>query len=73
MIEQTVVALLLLINNEIKEARIQDSLSICLKRKRYAQRLDRADSRIQHKCIKTLAEIETNIDGSKTIKKLILN
>ena len=45
---ETVIALLLIVDHEIKE------------------------HRIQHKCIKSKAEIEFNIDGSKTIKKLIL-
>ena len=35
---ETVFALLLIIENEIKEHRIQDSLSQCLKAKRYAMR-----------------------------------
>ena len=29
-------------------------------------------SNIQHQCIKAMAETELNIDGSKSIKKLIL-
>ena len=36
--EQVVIALLMMINNEIKEARIQSSLSDCLKGKRHAMR-----------------------------------
>ena len=36
--EQVVIALLLLVNNEIKEARIQTDLSTCLKGKRVAMR-----------------------------------
>jgi hypothetical protein len=67
--ESVVFALLLLMNNEIKEARIQDSLSICLKHKREAER---QQSNVTYKCIKSKAELEKNIDGSITIKKLIL-
>jgi uncharacterized protein YeaC (DUF1315 family) len=68
--ENVVFALLLLMNNEIKEARIQDSLSICLKHKREAER--QQSNTVAYKCIKSKAELETNIDGSITIKKLIL-
>jgi hypothetical protein len=68
--ESVVFALLLLMNNEIKEARIQDSLSICLKHKRVAER--QQSNNVSYKCIKSKAELETNIDGSITIKKLIL-
>ena len=67
---ELVVALLMIINGEIKEARIQTSLSECLKGKRVAMR-DTKDS-IKYQCIKSMAELETNIDGSKSIKKLIL-
>ena len=35
---EVVFALLLIVDNEIKEHRIQDSLSKCLKAKRYAMR-----------------------------------
>ena len=67
---ETVFALLLLMNNEIKEARIQDSLSMCLKHKREAER-QQSDT-VSYKCIKSKSELEKNIDGSITIKKLIL-
>ena len=68
---ETIFALLMIINHEIKEHRIQDSLSDCLKHKRVAERTSKGKS-IQYKCIKSKAEIEINIDGSHTIKKLIL-
>ena len=67
---ELVVALLMIINGEIKEARIQASMSDCLKSKRIAMR-DTKDS-IKYQCIKSMAELESNIDGSKSIKKLIL-
>ena len=67
--EQTIIALLLLVNNEIKEARLQPDLSTCLKGKRIAER---NGGNINHQCVKSQAELETNIDGSKSIKKLIL-
>ncbi len=58
------------IDHEIKEHRIQDSLSVCLKHKRIAERS--VSNNVLYKCIKSQAEIEINIDGTKTIKKLIL-
>jgi hypothetical protein len=70
MILETVFALLMFIDHEIKEHRIQDSLSTCLKHKRVAERS--VSNNVLYKCIKSQAEIEINIDGTKTIKKLIL-
>ena len=67
---ETVFALLMFVNHEIKEHRIQDSLSTCLKHKRVAERS--VSNNVLYKCIKSQAEIEINIDGTKTIKKLIL-
>ena len=67
---ELVVALLMIINGEIKEARIQQSMSECLKGKRVAKR--ESKSHIKYQCIKSKAELETNIDGSKSIKALIL-
>ena len=69
---ETVFALLMIIDHEIKEHLIQPNLSSCLKGKRHASRADAGNTRIQHTCIKSKAEVEINIDGSKTIKKLIL-
>jgi len=68
---ETVVALLMIVNNEIKEHRIQVSMSDCLKGKRLAMRTNK-NNNIQYQCIKSKAELENNIDGSKSIKKLIL-
>ena len=67
---ETVVALLMIINGEIKEARIQQSMSDCLKGKRVAKR--ESKSHIKYQCIKSKAELEKNIDGSFSIKALIL-
>jgi hypothetical protein len=61
----------MIIDHEIKEHRIQATLSDCLKHKRVAERTSKGKS-IQYKCIKSKAELEENIDGSYTIKKLIL-
>jgi hypothetical protein len=68
--EQVVIALLLLVNNEIKEARLQPDLSTCLAGKRKANR--QVSDSIEYRCIKTKAELEKNIDGSFSIKKLIV-
>jgi hypothetical protein len=69
-ITKLVFALCLFINGELVEHRIQDSLSTCLKMKREAIRnIDMANK--QFMCGEVQAEIETNIDGSKSIKKII--
>jgi|TARA_B110000908_G_scaffold13814_1_gene15910 hypothetical protein len=67
---ETVVALLMFIGPDIKEHRIQPSMSVCLKGKRLASR--DVKENIQYKCIRSKAQIEINIDGSKSIKALIL-
>jgi len=67
---ETIVALLMIINGEIKEHRIQESMSECLKGKRIAMRDTK--KQVQYQCIKSMAELEKNIDGSLSIKKLIL-
>ena len=54
---ETVFALLLIIDNEIKEHRIQDSLSKCLKAKRYAMRDKGTEDRVTYQCIKSKANI----------------
>ena len=65
-----IVALLMFVGPDIKEHRIQPSMSVCLKGKREATR--QIKKNIDYKCIKSKAELETNIDGSKSIKALIL-
>jgi hypothetical protein len=67
---ESIVALLMFIGPDIKEHRIQKSMSVCLKHKREAMR--QVKDNIDYKCIKSKAELETNIDGSKSIKSLIL-
>ena len=68
---ELIIALLMIVNGEIKEHRIQESMSDCLKGKRVAMRTNKNDN-IVYQCIKSMAELEDNIDGSKSIKKLIL-
>ena len=67
---ELVVALLMIVQGEIKEARIQTSMSECLKGARTARR--EAKSHIKYQCIKSMVELEKNIDGSLSIKKLII-
>ena len=67
---ETVFALLMFVNGEIKEARIQDSMGMCLSGKRKAER--QYSETVSYKCWKGKAELEENIDGSLSIKKLIL-
>ena len=71
---EMIVALLMLINGEIKEARIQPSFGKCMERGRIAKRDLKllGKTNIKYQCIKSEAELEDNIDGSKSIKKLIL-
>lgn len=69
---ELIVALLMIINGEIKEARIQTSMSECLKGSRVAKRQLKPDSKVKYQCLRSMAELESNIDGSKSIKKLIL-
>jgi hypothetical protein len=68
---ELIVALLMIVNGEIKEHRIQPAMSDCLKGKRIAMRTNKNDN-VVYQCIKSMAELESNIDGSKSIKKLIL-
>jgi hypothetical protein len=69
MIAETV-ALLMFVGSEIKEHRIQPSMSECLKGKRHASR--NISDNVEFKCIKSKAQLEKNIDGSFSIKALIL-
>ena len=66
---EVVVALLMIVNGEIKEHRIQDSMSQCLKGKRIANRV--YSKNVEYQCIKSMAETEIYM-GEKSITKLIL-
>ena len=68
---ETVIALLMIVNNEIKEHRIQPSMSTCLKGKRVAMRQIKSNSTTRFECLKSEAELELYL-GRKHIKKLIL-
>ena len=67
---ESVVALLMFVNAEIKEARLQENMAGCLRGKRHAE-IQFSES-VTYKCWKGSAELEDNIDGSKSIKKLII-
>jgi len=66
---EMVIALLMIVNGEIKEHLIQDSMSKCLKGKRVAERVFNAN--VQYQCIKSMAETEIYV-GKKSIKKIII-
>ena len=67
---EAVVGLLMFINGEIKEHRIQDSMASCLRAKRIAERQN--SESVSYKCWKGKAETEVYM-GEKSIKKIILS
>ena len=66
---ETVFALLMFVNGEIKEHRIQPSMAICLRGKREAERT--YSETVSYKCYKGKATTEIYM-GEKSIKSLIL-
>ena len=56
---ETVVALLMFINGEIKEHRIQENMAVCLRGKRVAER--DYNPNVSYKCIKAKAETVSSI------------
>ena len=64
-------ALLLISDNQIIEHRIKNSLSDCLKSKRFAMKDKSTKDRVQYQCIKSKANIEIYM-GEKKITSLIL-
>ena len=71
MIIETVFALLLISDNKIIEHRYHETLSKCLKGKRYAMRDKSTKDRVVYQCIKSKANIEIYM-GEKKITSLIL-
>ena len=67
---ESVVALLMFVNGEIKEHRIQNSMAECLRGKRHAER--QFSESVSYKCWKGKAETEVYM-GEKSIKKIILS
>ena len=72
MIIETVFALLLISDNKIIEHRYHETLSKCLKGKRYAMRDKSSKDRVFYQCIKSKANIEVYM-GEKKILSLILD
>ena len=66
---ESVVALLMFVQGEIKEHRIQDNMAMCLRGKRQAER--QYSESISYKCYKGKAETEIYM-GEKSVKALIL-
>jgi hypothetical protein len=67
---EIVIALLMIVNGEIKEHRIQESMSKCLKGKRIAMRTNTSNN-VDYQCIKSKAQIEIYM-GEKSIVALVL-
>ena len=68
---EMVFALLLLQDHKIIEHRYHDSLSSCLKAKRYAMKDKSSKDRVVYKCIQSKANVEVYM-GEKKITSLIL-
>ena len=66
---EVVVALLMFIGAEIKEHRIQDSMAMCLRGKRQAER--QYSETVSYKCYKGKAKTEI-YQGRKNLRALIL-
>ena len=66
---ESVIALLMFVNGEIKEHRIQDSMAMFLRGKREAERT--YSESVTYKCYRGKAETEIYM-GEKSIKALIL-
>jgi len=66
---ELIVALLMIVNGEIKEHRIQDKMATCLRSKREAERT--YSETVSYKCWRGKAETEIYM-GEKAIKKIIL-
>ena len=67
---ESVIALLMFVNGEIKEHRIQSSMGTCLRGKREAER--QYSETVSYKCYKGKAKTEIYM-GEKSIKALILD
>ena len=67
---ESIVALLMFVNGEIKEHLIQENMAACLRGKRHAER-EYSES-VSYKCYKGKAETEI-YKGRKGIKTLILD
>ena len=68
---EMVFALLLIVDHKIVEHRYHESLSKCLKAKRYAMKDRSTTDRVVFKCIQSKANVEVYM-GEKKITSLIL-
>ncbi len=68
---EMVFALLLIVDHKIVEHRYHESLSSCLKAKRYAMKDKNPGDRVVYKCIQSKANVEVYM-GDKKITSLIL-
>ena len=66
---ESIVALLMFVNGEIKEHLIQENMAACLRGKRHAER--QYSEAVSYKCYKGKAKTEIYM-GEKSIKSLIL-
>ena len=66
---EAVIGLLMFVNGEIKEHRIQDSMAMCLRGKREAER--QYSESVSYNCWKGKAKTEIYM-GEKSIKAIIL-
>ena len=69
---ELVFALLLIQDNKIIEHRYHESLSQCMKARRYAMKDKTSKDRVVYKCIQSKANIEIYM-GEKKITSLILD
>ena len=69
---EMVFALLLIVDHKIVEHRYHESLSKCLKAKRYAMKDRSTTDRVVFKCIQSKANVEVYM-GEKKILSLILD
>ena len=67
---EAVVGLLMFVSGDLKEARIQKNMALCLRHKREAER--QYSKNVRYECWRGEAELESKIDGSKSIKKIIV-
>ncbi len=66
---EIVIALLMIVNNEIKEHRIQSSMSDCLKGKRLAMRTNK-NNNIQYQCIKSKQNLKITLMEANQLRNL---
>ena len=66
-----VIALCLFLNGQLIEHRLQDNMSTCLKMKREATRNMNMENK-QLMCGEVEAYMTTNVDGSKSIDKIVI-